>query len=323
MVERRRDPGRRGRGPGSGAHTDGGAGAPFLHLGMRLRAIAEAEPPAPARAEVGRPPLAGGNLEILFRIIEDEIVPRVVRADASGARPRRGRSRRAPRPSSVVPLAAGDHERFLGLVMNGSAASTRRFVARLLEGGVSDEQVLVDLLPRAARRLGELWEDDRVGFSEVTIGLCRLHEVLRDRRWVLDRAGEGPGADAPRILLATRGDDQHVLGLMLVAEFFRRGGWRVSSEPGASRLHLEAILGEEDFDLLGLSAARDASVERLASEIASMRRAARNPRLKILVGGRLFAADRRLAAKVGADAVAWDARSAPIVAWDLIGRRER
>jgi hypothetical protein len=155
--------------------------------------------------------------------------------------------------------------------MHETAAATRSFVDELLRGGVSHEAVFLELLPQAARRMGELWEEDLCDFSDVTLGLCRLHEVLRDHSVVHDAHGPAVASDAPRILLATACADQHVLGVVLVAELFRRAGWRVWSEPGALRDQLAALRSREGCDVLGLSPAGRGRQDEVATDIETVR----------------------------------------------------
>ncbi len=287
--------------------------ATFLYLGERLKGYYDSDDrTASERADL---PPDGANA--LLRAIQGEIIPRLLLAH-------RGEERDAARPVDAPELTPEDHERFLALVRHDSAASTRRFVDQLLRRGVSEEHIFLDLLARAARRLGELWEQDVCTFSEVTIGLCRLHQVLRDQSVLGSSEALATPGDAPRVLLATACADQHVFGLVMVAEFFRRARWHVWSEPGASRSQLAAILAEQEFDLLGLSAACDAFAADIGSEIEEFRKASLNTELKVLVGGRLFVDAPHLVTRIGADGAADDAESAPAVAGALLtGQRAR
>ncbi|MFX8024223.1 B12-binding domain-containing protein, partial [Acinetobacter baumannii] len=60
------------------------------------------------------------------------------------------------------------------LAVEGDADSASSYVRALLDAGASQEQVFLDLLAPCARWMGELWEQDRFDFSQVTIGLWRL-----------------------------------------------------------------------------------------------------------------------------------------------------
>lgn len=306
------------RQPRGGAESGGAADktrdqafTALLLLGDRLRSVysgQEAQPPTSKTSTA----IAADSL---VRAIETEIIPRLmlVHSESSAGDAQ-------PRKTSI--LVAADHEQFLGRLLHGSAAATREFVDGLLERGVSRETVFLDLLGQAARRLGELWEEDLCDFADVTIGLCRLHETLREHS-ILNDPSCAPGHFAgPSILLATACADQHVFGVVLVAEFFRRDGWRVWSEPGTARNQIAAILARDPFDVVGLSAACDANSEQIGSEIETYRKASRNRAIRVLVGGRLFAESPDLVNLVGADGAATDARSAPTTGSALLAAIE-
>jgi methanogenic corrinoid protein MtbC1 len=280
----------------------------FLYLGQKLALLPSPAAPTPGK-EHAIPEEAS---QVLLRAIEGDIIPRLLLAH---------RTREASAievPASAAALGEPDHARFLELVLNDTAASTRGFVAELLSRGVPEETIFLDLLATAARRLGELWEEDRCSFTEVTIGLCRLHEVLREHSSIHGATGREISGEAPQVLLATACGDQHVFGVVMVAEFFRRAGWRVWSEPGALCHQLATLLGQVHFDLLGLSAHCSTLADDIASEIESLREASCNARLRILVGGRLFLDEPDLVSRVGADGCAHDASSAPLVANELL-----
>jgi len=282
----------------------------FLYLGERLSGAQERAEAASDETEA----VSEEGVQALFRAIEGEVIPRLLLAhkarDEASAAPARGEPRVTDR----------DRSEFMGMLLGASAAATQQQIEALLRRGVTRERVFMDLLAFAARELGALWEEDRCSFTEVTIGLCRLHQVLHENSLIGDRVDPAAGGTGPRILLATACADQHVFGVVMVAEFFRRARWRVWSEPGASRSELAAMLGRESFDVLGLSAACSAIADEIGSEIETLRKASTNTELKVLVGGRLFAEDPELVVRVGADGAAFDARSAPAAGDALLAR---
>jgi len=293
-------------GPTEELHVLDEAVSAILYLGERLSDTVSVR-----KAPTRKAHLDGDEAESLFRAIEGEIIPRLMLAHQS----------REPfvSPGSRRPLLESDErERFLAMVLNDSADASSAFVNTLLDRGVTRETIFLDLLADTARRLGELWEEDHADFTDVTIGLCRLHQVLREHSSPTLEIGQG--ADAPRVLLTTACADQHVFGVVMVAEFFRRDGWRVWSEPGASRASLSSILAGERFDVLGLSAACSVEPTDVADELRSFRKASRNTDMRVLVGGRLFADSPDLVSRIGADAVAFDAAAAPTAANELIAR---
>jgi methanogenic corrinoid protein MtbC1 len=286
--------------------------AAFLYLGDKLKAFYFRGRPSERSRNTQLP---SDGAAALFKMIEGEIVPRLMLAHGVPEQPVKGP------PGDAEKLTAKDHEDFLGSVLGESASATHRFLTKLLDRGVEEEILLLDLLGTTARRLGTLWEEDRCSFTDVTIGLCRLHEVLRD--WRPDGSDGSPvriDADAPSILLATAGADQHVFGVVLVAEFFRRARWRVSSSPGASRGAVSDQVSGDSFDVLGLSAACSSSVDEVSEEIEVYRQASCNRHLKVMVGGRLFIDEPELVSKCGADGMAFDAKGAPAAALEILER---
>ncbi len=262
---------------------------PFIRLGDQLKKAKAAESQPESR-------------DILIKTIEGDIIPRLMLTLKDS------REAAADNAGFVSPTEE-ERTTFLWSVMNESAASSRAFVSGLIGRGVSREAIYLDLLTGAARRLGEMWERDEADFTDVTIGLCRLHQILREQG-AMAASALASGGEAPSILLATVADDQHVFGVVMVSEFFRRAGWRVWSEPAASSGDLSALVRREWFDAIGLSAACETSPEKIAGEIGALRKASKNPQIVVLVGGGLFNQNPELVKAVGADATAADGKAA-------------
>ncbi len=280
----------------------------FLHLGEKLKALASrsAAQPRPTDSEDAI------GASALFNTIEGEIIPRLMLAHRAPLAPTDGQ---AP-PAEV--LSEQDHELFLQCVLRDSASSAHSYVEALLQRGVARDDLFLNLLATCARRLGEMWERDLCDFTDVTIGLCRLHEIVRKNAANANHSQPTVAGDGPRILLATACGDQHVFGIVIIADFFRRAGWRVTSEPGATQEELAKILSEREFDVLGLSAACSVFADDIANEIKKLRAASRNKNMKVLAGGRLFAESPALVKKVGADAFADSAKTAAEIGKELL-----
>ncbi|MFN3958845.1 MAG: B12-binding domain-containing protein [Parvularculaceae bacterium] len=271
---------------------------PFIRLGEQLRQAKAADSP-------------DENREILIKTIEGEIIPRLMLTLKDA------REKETAEAVGVVSPTEEERTRFLWTIMNGSSASSRQFVSGLIARGVSREAVYLDLLTGAARRLGEMWERDDADFTDVTIGLCRLHQILREQSAQASVDWSG-GKAAPSIVLATCGEDQHVFGVIMVSEFFRRAGWRVWSEPAAPLGDLSTLVANEWFDAIGLSASCEAPAERISTEIETLRRASKNPGVVVLVGGGLFNNNPDLVSRVGADATAADGKAAVEISRKLV-----
>lgn len=238
----------------------------------------------------------------IARAIESDIIPRLMMAyrtaPAPAAHP--ARSDRKVRPDDVEALAHG--------VMEPSPAAARREVNRHLDAGVPMDELLLDLLAPAAKRLGELWTEDQCDFAAVTIGLCRLQDLLRDLALEPDERVE-PRPNA-RVLLAIAPGEQHTFGVLMVEEFFRRSGYAVTALFPKSANTLLQEVRQSPYEVVGLSASCDSSLNRITDLIRAIRRESLKPDILIMVGGPIFVDDPKRAMDVGADIYAVDGASA-------------
>lgn len=246
----------------------------------------------------------------LTRLIESEIIPRLLVAHGTGVRA-------AVDVAHHDSIAPEEVEAFAPLSLQVEADELLEHVDTLVARGVSLDTLLVDLLAPAARLLGQFWEDDRCDFVDVTMGLWRLQEVVHElsARAPLDRHG---GGSERRALFASMPGDQHSFGTVVIDELFGRHGWTTDRLSEATTAQLVERVGEAWFDLVGLTISCDCHIAPLSSVIEALRDASRNPRLCVMVGGRVFAGNPALAAEVGADGTAPDARVAVQVAGDLV-----
>jgi methanogenic corrinoid protein MtbC1 len=262
---------------------------------------------------LGRPE-AEERMSRLVNTLEAEVIPRLV--EAHRATPV-GEVLTAvvspmPTPSEV--------EAFVQLLLCRDDASITAFITALRSKGMSVEVVFLELLATAANRLGGLWEDDRCDFTDVTIALGRLQQLLQVLSPLLAAESE-ISANARRVLLVPSPGEQHTFGLSMVAEFFVHAGWEVASGQGAYRDEAVDMVSREWFDVIGLSVGSDARLDWLTTCIASVRQMSRNPAIGILVGGPVFITNPEYVAIIGADATSKDGKQAPIVAEALVSNR--
>ncbi len=254
------------------------------------------------------------EMESLVRTIESEIIPRLMLAHRSVAE-------FLPHllPGDVV-IGSSDVADFAKLVLTADIASVVSVVDSLRARGVQAEVLCLDLLAPTARRLGELWEADLCDFIEVTVGLGRLQQVLRELTPALREDCETPLA-GHRILLAPAPGDQHSLGLLIVREFFRCAGWEVRGDSASAEPEIHELLKTEWFDAAGLSVGAEYQLNGLARFIRSIRASSLNRNIGILVGGPIFIEHPEYAGLVGADATAADAPQAVLQAETLVALR--
>jgi methanogenic corrinoid protein MtbC1 len=104
------------------------------------------------------------------------------------------------------------------------------------------------------------------------------------------------------------------LGLFMVSEFFRRGGWKVWGELAASSEVILKTIADQHFDLVGLSVSTEEQLPNLAQFIQQLKKASHNPQIGVMVGGPIFFVKPELSKAVEADIVGFDAEESLIQA---------
>lgn len=270
-----------------------------------------ADPPPALGAE-----LPENSLGRLVHAIEDEIIPRLLLA-------RRGLPGVGGDEAARDPAPASDEVReFVRLVLSHDVGVASAYVDALRERGVSLETIYLDLLAPTARLLGDLWSDDLCDFTEVTVGVWRLHQVVRELSPAFRHDLQAAVGGRRALLVAVPGE-QHTFGLVLLAEFFRRAGWDVWSGPIGSGEEIQDLVRSEAFGVVGLSLGCSSHVQGLATEIQRIRRASCHRGVGVMVGGSLFLDHPELVGLVGADATAIDGRQATQQAEGLLGLAAR
>ncbi|MEM9725783.1 MAG: hypothetical protein AAF909_10000 [Pseudomonadota bacterium] len=161
-------------------------------------------------------------------------------------------------------------EKFCDALVSPDEAPARLFAARLIAYGVSTEQIYERYVPAAARRLGEWWVEDKVGFVEVTLGSSRLQDLTRELE---GRFVEG-GSTIPlghSVLLAVPRCEQHSLGAFIAGGKLRRMGLWVHMGVALDDDELARLAESQRFSAIGLSAATRRALEPLRRTIDKLR----------------------------------------------------
>ncbi len=233
----------------------------------------------------------------LARLVETRIIPRLFLT-------------RAGRCEGLEPACAAPSAKvatFTQLVLARGIEDVYAAVATLLATGTSLEAVFLDVFAPVAVRLGELWDTDECSFSDVTLALCKLHRMVRafsrHEQAVLDLS-------LGRVLIAAVPGNQHLLGVVMIEELFRRSGWSVCALPASSADEIVEGVTHEWFAVVGLSMSLDDHAGATETLIARVRDASLNRSVAVLVGGRYFVENPEMALRMGADATAQDAQRA-------------
>ena len=172
---------------------------------------------------------------MLSSVIQKQIIPRLLQSEpkpggptapspAKPLKPRQTRgSSQAYKPTASTGgsrVSVSQVQAFAMMTVKSKANENLAFVEELLRQGLTESEIFLDLIGPAARFLGEQWEDDRVDFLEVTLGLVSMHE-LTHRLGYEYQAGPQTLSPTYRIMLSCVPGSMHLLGPVIVSSFFR------------------------------------------------------------------------------------------------------
>lgn len=289
---------RRSPGPAARARRAPDAGSASQVSHIRSTAATPGSP--------GPNPEKGRRMD-LSTVVECEIIPRLMLAHTDERR------------EAVIGAGMGRDviNAFAMLALETDAERMLSFVSDEIGAGRSLTAVYLDLLAPAARRLGEMWSDDEVAYSDVTIALGRLQHLIRLLNWKFPPNKGRPGAGRTALFAPAPGE-HHMFGLIMVEDQFRRAGWRTWLETHAEPDALVRISSHHSFDVVGFSLGNAGLADRLAVLIRQIRVKSKNRHVLILVGGNALEKDPLLFKFLGADATASDGFQALTIAGERV-----
>lgn len=257
----------------------------------------------------------------LVQTIEDSIIPRLLVAQELVRTQDLLPASQAP---SAAPVEIGDEHvaAFVALVLAQDSQAIEDYVTELVDRDCAIETVYLKLLTPTARALGDMWVQDLCDFTDVTVALVRLHDLLRDLS-DRTRGNDQTGRASKSLLLALCPGEQHMFGMTMAAEFFRHAGWRVRVSYPGSETELGDVVRKDWFHIIGLSCSCDTCFEAAVSALRIIRREAQNDSVGVMAGGQLFSEHPEYVYQVGADIAATDGREAVRQAELLMTERAR
>jgi MerR family transcriptional regulator, light-induced transcriptional regulator len=250
----------------------------------------------------------------LSRVIENLVIPRLIaNLDSGGGTGSVTAHAGSAQATSDVTFNRTDIVQFSMLSLQDNPEAMFDFIDARLAVGCSVETLYVELLAPAARALGTKWEDDSLDFVDVTMGLWRIQEILRELSARIPPKSAQKGFPMSALFSPMPGE-QHSFGSLMVSDCFERAGWQVDAliEPSQSQLNVKCA--EQFYDLIGLTVTADCTSASLRSLVTTIRAISRNPDVQIMVGGRFINEHPELVEASGADATAVDAISAVALA---------
>lgn len=199
------------------------------------------------------------------------------------------------------------------LVDDSDTSQARDLIARL-DSRASAETISVIYLAAAARMLGEWWLSDRASFVEVTVGVGRIFEILRELRTIPKPVFEK--RDVTVIFAAVPGE-QHTLGVRMATDLFRGDGWEVTLKVGLTQKELVDDIAQRQRCIVGLSISGAHSLPALTSLLGDLQKFC--PHAATLVCGQSIAEIKPQLSSLGVAAIAGtleEAKESMSALWD-------
>lgn len=248
----------------------------------------------------------------LFAALQAEIIPRLMIANRMPQTP-------ATTSGSEIEIRGtafnpAERKEFLRALLSDDEKSASRLAEAQIGRGHELPTLMIELFASAARELGEMWDEDEISFVDVTVGICRLHQIIHNLTGQPDAPADIGRNGSPSILIASAPGEQHVFGVLVASELFRQNDWTVFTETSGDPALIASHLANHRFDIAGISASHDGVVRDLPGLIKTLRKTSRNPSVKLLVGGPLFEQSPHIAREIGADGIAGRGLDAPELA---------
>jgi methanogenic corrinoid protein MtbC1 len=175
-----------------------------------------------------------------------------------------------------------------------------QFILAVRQRGLSADVIGGGYVAGAARQLGEMWDQDRITFVEVTLACAKLYRIIRALRHVLAPAITAGRETRPALFALVPGET-HTLGIELATDHFRRDGWSVDMLLGQDHDSLLAEADRHHYQAIVLVANSDRMMEPLTRLSLALR--ITQPLAHLIVAGGIINDHPDIADLVGAEAV--------------------
>ncbi|MEO0752182.1 MAG: cobalamin B12-binding domain-containing protein [Pseudomonadota bacterium] len=205
---------------------------------------------------------------------------------------------------------------FCNALASDDQTAAADFISELNAKNVRPEAVYLQYLAAAARLLGQWWDEDRIGLWQVTIGTGRLLAIMRSMAHLFEPA---PRPQHKTAVFASMPGEQHVLGVFMAADIFRKEGWNISVKAGLDHDQLVAEMEHAPSDLFGLSLGGTHALDALSKLVIALRLV--RPYTPIFLSGHGVNALRSKLAWMELDGVAEDIDEAKTKMTDIWERK--
>jgi methanogenic corrinoid protein MtbC1 len=207
-----------------------------------------------------------------------------------------------------VGLPDGPARDYLTAALAGRRDDAVKVVRDAMLAEVSVADIMLGILQPAQLELGRLWERGEISIAHehYTTAITQLSMSLLYPRLMLDRTLVGRS-----LVAAGVGEEAHDVGIRMISDLLEQAGWR-TTYLGSDLPHDDVVeqVAQQRADVLAVSATMAGHVRGVRDLVAVLRADPRCAGVKVLVGGRPFNLNPRLASAIGADASASSAEEA-------------
>ncbi len=206
-----------------------------------------------------------------------------------------------PHSSRLTWQIIEDHaDGFVELITRDGSQKTEQYITELLNLGMGVDSIVLELIPRIARKLGDQWVSDSLSFTEITIATGRLQKLIYSLDYLFQETRTN-ASTAHSILVTAAPGSHHTLGPLILSNYFTWAGWNVLSESVPSERFIETTVTSKSLTAIAVSIADYDQLDRLPKLIQSIRSKSLNPAIIVLTGGSLYNADAMSFGHIKAD----------------------
>ncbi len=216
-----------------------------------------------------------------------------------------------PEAVAPAPVHAIDLDRFVEIFLEGDFKAAERLTRETLGERPDLEEFHLWILDPVMREIGRRWERSLVSTAQEHVASALVTRMMSIAYSRVDR----DPALGKRVVACSGPHEQHQIGAWMVSDLLEARGWDarlLGADPSPEGLL--SLLDAFKPAVLALSVTVPFHLRDAAQLIESVRRRPGLEDLRIMVGGQAFMTDTSLAAAIGADGYAPDARSAALLA---------
>jgi len=251
---------------------------------------------------------------LLNKTIEAQIIPRLLM--------QYGHNHPEVDPRNVgVPISSDEVKHFAELLIHSSNDICLGYIQALRHEGRDLNEIYLDLIAPAARRLGCYWELDEQSFTTVTLALGRAQRIMQELSPDFRNSESEHKTLSGKALLFAMPHSQHTMGVLMLSEFFIQAGWNVTTVANPSNEEILTLCREQAFDIVGISISYELQWDAMQELVQAIRQCSANSQIGIMAGGALFNAKPELVNQCSADICTLSAPDAVIAAENILKSR--